>query len=219
MKRLLFIMLFIVAISRANIIQTGDAATIEPVENESETILVEDNLEKVEEEIVIAKPEEELEEEFEEEPEEVINYMTYAIPENRGFKSYMDYRAITNKSSQQFQLQKLYANTGDYGIRVVEDRYCIAVGTHFSASIGQYLDLILENGTVIPCVLADVKADIHTDSNNIVTLHNGCVSEFVVDTSSLHNTAKRMGDVSYCCEEWNSPVVEIVVYEQNVFDQ
>lgn len=229
MKRLLFIMLFIVAISGANIIQTGDAATIEPVENESETILVEDNLEKVEveEEIVIAKPEEEpeeeseeeLEEEPEEEPEEVINYMTYAIPENRGFKSYMDYRAITNKSSQQFQLQKLYANTGNYGIRVVEDRYCIAVGTHFSASIGQYLDLILENGTVIPCVLADVKADIHTDSNNIITLHNGCVSEFVVDTSSLHNTAKRMGDVSYCCEEWNSPVVEIVVYEQNVFDQ
>lgn len=67
-------------------------------------------------------------------------------------------------------------------------------------------------------MLADVKADIHTDSNNIITLANGCVSEFVVYTPSLHNMAKRMGDVSYCCEEWKSPVVEIIVYEQNAFD-
>ena len=153
-----------------------------------------------------------------EEPVVVINCKTYEVPSNKGFKSYMDYRAITSTSSYQFQLQKLYASTNDCGIRVVNDRYCIAVGTHFGAEIGQYLDLILENGTVIPCVLSDIKADIHTDENNIVTLHNGCVSEFIVDTSSLYNMSKLMGDVSYCYEEWRSPVVQVVVYEQNVFN-
>lgn len=212
MKKLLFIVLLVAVISKASIIQTGDATMIEPVE--SETILVEDNLNKVVEEVEVKEPVEEFEEH-----EEVINYTKYTLPENSGFKSYMDYRAITNTGSQQFQLQNLYTNTGNYGIRMTDGRYCVAIGTHFNAVIGQYLDLILENGIIIPCVLADVKADIHTESNNIVTLHNGCVSEFVVDTPSLHNTAKIMGDISYCCEEWNSPVVEIIIYEQNVFNQ
>jgi hypothetical protein len=213
MKRVLFIALLIAIIIRIVIVQTGIAATIPPV---TDTTVQEEIAEEYQEP---EEPEKEVEEEQEiKEPEEVINYTTYDIPENRGFKSYMDYRTITSTGSKQFQLQNLYANTGDYGIRMVNDRFCIAVGTHFDAQIGQYLDLILENGSVIPCVLADVKADIHTESNNIVTLHNGCVSEFVVYTPSLHNMAKRMGDVSYCCEEWKSPVVEIIVYEQNAFD-
>lgn len=213
MKRVLFIALLIAIIIRIVIVQTGIAATIPPV---TDTTVQEEIAEEYQEP---EEPEKEVEEEQEiKEPEEVINYITYNIPENKGFKSYMDYRTITSTGSKQFQLQNLYANTGDYGIRMVDDRFCIAVGTHFDAQIGQYLDLILENGSVIPCVLADVKADIHTDSNNIITLANGCVSEFVVYTLSLHNMAKRMGDVSYCCEEWKSPIVEIIVYEQNAFD-
>ena len=148
-----------------------------------------------------------------------IEYTSYDVPKSTGFKSYMDYRTVTNKTSNQYKLINLYTNTGNYGIRMVDDRYCIAVGTYFTTEIGQYLDLILENGTIIPCVLTDIKADIHTDSSNIMTLANGCVSEFVVDTKSLHTTAKRMGDISYCCKEWNSPVVEIIVYNQNVFDE
>lgn len=211
MKKLLFIILLIAAISIAGIVRIGNSIVVESeegiitlTETKAEVEIVETNTEQP---VII------------EELEEVINYRTYAIPKNKGFKSYMDYRAITNKKSKQFQLQSLYTNTGDYGIRMVNDRYCIAVGTHFGTAIGQHLDLILENGTVIPCILADVKADVHTESNNIVTLHNGCVSEFVVDTPLLHNTAKIMGDISYCHEMWKSPVVEIVVYEQNVFNQ
>lgn len=146
-----------------------------------------------------------------------IDYTTYSIPENTGFKSYMDYKYITSSNSFQYKLQTLYAYTGDYGIRMVDDRYCIAIGTYFGVNVGQYLDLILENGTVIPCVLSDIKADIHTDETNIVTLLNGCVSEFVIDTDYLDTTAKKMGDISYCMDEWKSTVVQIKIYNKNIF--
>ena len=147
------------------------------------------------------------------------DYQLFKVPSNKGFKSYMDYRCITSTSSLQYKLQNIYANTGNYGIRTVNGRYCIAVGSHFTSDIGQYLDLILENGTVIPCILADQKADIHTDSNNIVTMHNGCVSEFVIDSDCLNKFAMRDGDISSCTNEWDSPVVEIKVYDKNVFNE
>lgn len=154
--------------------------------------------------------------EVEESPE--MKSKIYKVPENTGFKSYMDYRTITAKNSYQYKLQDQFAYTGNYGIRMVEGRYCIAVGTYFTTDVGCYIDLVLENGTVIPCILADVKADIHTDKMNIASLYNGCVSEFIVDTPSLHKIAKRNGSISYCCEEWKSHVAEIIVYEKNIFD-
>ena len=151
--------------------------------------------------------------------DKIIGYTEYDVPSTSGFKSYMDYRAITSTSSHQYKLQNRYAETGDYGIRMVNGRYCVAVGSRFTSNIGQYFDLILENGTVIPCVLADQKANTHTDSNNIVTMHNGCMSEFVVDSNSLHNCAKKYGDVSRCNENWDSPVSIVKVYNKNVFDE
>lgn len=31
---------------------------------------------------------------------------------------------------------------------------------------------------------ADQKADVDTDSDNIITKHNGCMSEFIVDSDA-----------------------------------
>lgn len=145
-------------------------------------------------------------------------YQEYQIPHNRGFKSYMSFRAITSKSSPQYILQNQYAYTGEFGIRQVDERFCIAIGTFSNARVGTYVDLILENETIIPCIVSDFKSVQHTDSSNKITSHNGCVSEFLIDISSLHTTAKRMGDISYCMEEWKSPVKIIKVYEKNIFD-
>ena len=146
------------------------------------------------------------------------SYQEYTIPSNSGFKSYMSYLAITSKSSPQYKLQNQFAYTGQYGIRQVDGRFCVAIGTFSNATVGTYVDLILENGIVIPCIVGDFKANVHTDSSNIITVHNGCVSEFLVDTSSLHTTAKKMGNISYCESGWNSPVKSIRVYDKNVFN-
>ena len=147
---------------------------------------------------------------------EKLNYRDYTVPITSGFKSYMPYTAITSKSSPQYKLQQI-AYTGTYGIRQYDNRYCVAIGTAFNADVGTYFDLILANGTVIPCIVADIKADRHTDSNNMITIANGCLTEFIVDSSALNKNAKRMGDISYCNEDWDSRVEKIRVYDKNVF--
>lgn len=144
--------------------------------------------------------------------DEEVSYKEYEVPNTSGFKSYMSYKTITSTNSKQYKLQQ-QAYTGDYGIREVDGRYCVAIGSYFTSEIGTLFDLVLENGTVIPCILADQKADRHTDSKNIVTTHNGCMSEFVVDMSSLQSSAKLHGDMSYVNDEWDSPVEYLRVYE------
>ena len=166
--------------------------------------------EKVEEIVEVVETEQQI--------EDTCNYQEHSIPSNRGFKSYMSYKSITSKSSPQYKLQNQFAYTGQYGIRQVDGRFCVAIGTFTSARVGTYIDLVLENGTIIPCIVSDFKANIHTDSSNIITVHNGCVSEFLVDKNSLHATSKKMGDVSYCEDGWKSPVKSIRVYDKNVFD-
>ena len=141
----------------------------------------------------------------------------YEIPNYRGFKAYMSY-ALFSHSSDQYLVQELAATNSD-GLRVVDDRYCIAIGTHFDTEIGQYIDLILENGTVISCIVGDKKAPQHTDPSNIFSLGSGCASEFIVDTSAIHQEVKQRGDVSLNKPEWESPVVEIRVYENNVLEE
>lgn len=140
-------------------------------------------------------------------------YKEFGVPKTSGFKSYMSYKCITSTSSPQYKLQKNEAYTGKYGIRQVYGRYCVAIGSHFTDKIGTLFDLVLENGTIIPCILADQKADEDTDSRNIVTKHNGCLSEFVIDSNTLNRSARQHGDISYCTKEWNSPVESIRIYE------
>lgn len=131
------------------------------------------------------------------------------------FKSYERYTALTNTSSWQYRLQQI-AYTGDYGIRMYDGRYCIAVGSGVGASGGQYIDLVLENGVVIPCIVGDFKADSDTDAANLAT-GNGCVSEFIVDMSTLHEYARTSGNISDVESTWNSPVVEFRIYETYAF--
>ena len=125
---------------------------------------------------------------------------------------------MTKKSSDQYKLQHGYAYTGQYGIRMVNGRYCIAVGTGVCKKVGQYIDVILENGTWIPCIMADQKADQHTDKKyHITTVHNKCVCEFYLD--DILPRIKECGDVSRACPEWQSPVCEFRVYPVNVFEE
>lgn len=150
-------------------------------------------------------------------------YQIYLAPYTNGNKTYMPYmiyksgkyKSIFSTSSIQYKLQQ-YCYTGEYGIRQYRNRFCVALGSAFGLSIGQYFDLILENGEVISCIMADQKADIHTDASNIITVFSGCMSEFIVDKSYLNSTAKRMGDISYCTNAWKSRVAEVKVYDKYV---
>lgn len=146
------------------------------------------------------------------------NYIEYNLPENNGFKSFMPYQTISDKSSSQYKLQTEYAYTGNYGIRMVNNRYCVAIGTKFGLEIGTYFDLLLENGEAIKCIIADVKDDKDTDYDNIITIENGCVCEFIVDINHIPSDVKINGDISYCCNEWNSSSISIKMYDKNIFN-
>ena len=143
-------------------------------------------------------------------------YWYFSMPNNSGFKSYMSYKAISSKNSPQYILQSNHAYTGNYGIRQVNGRYCVAVGTALNVSIGTYIDLILENETVIPCIVADIKSNAHTKADNLTTASNGCVSEFVVETGALPSQVTSRGNISCANDTWNSPVSTIKIYDKNV---
>lgn len=144
-------------------------------------------------------------------------YEIYDVPKYSGFKSWMPHD-LFGKSTNQYKLQQM-AYTGEYGVRYVEGYACIAVGTFANTKIGQRIDLVLENGTVIQCVMADEKSDRHTEPNRMITTHSNCCSEFVIDRNALDKYAKRDGDMSSACEEWDSPVVQFLIYEENLLDK
>ena len=143
---------------------------------------------------------------------EEIAYVELDAPKTDTIKTYMSYRAITSKSSRQYKLQNSLAYTDDNGLRMVNGRYCVALGSYYTTTIGQWVDIELENGEVIHGILADGKSDKHTDETNRICF-DGSVVEFVVDTKTLDKTAKKMGDISYL-NNWNSKVNSIKVYDK-----
>lgn len=136
----------------------------------------------------------------------------YTINGHNGSKSFMGYKTITDKSSNQYSLQQ-QAYTDEEGFRKIEDRYCVAIGTAFNAEVGQYFTVELENGEIIECIIGDIKANKDTDKSNVFSKY-GCCLEFIVDTKQLNVIIKKSGDCSSLCEEWDSPCVKYIIYDE-----
>lgn len=100
------------------------------------------------------------------------------------------------------------------GFMKLDNRYLIAVGSRFGTKIGQYLDLVLENGVVIPCIMGDLKADQDTDLTHTFTYHSSCCSEFIIDEHTIRSDIFERGNASLKMSLWDSPVVSVIVYEQ-----
>jgi hypothetical protein len=137
-----------------------------------------------------------------EEPIDTYNE-TIEIPslnnKDSSFKSYMDYRTITDRTSKQWGLQQK-AYTDSNGLRRVGNYYCVALGTSLGGQVGDVFGITFDNGSRIEVILADIKDDRHTDtSNSFVELGGDRVNvvEFIVDTHRLPYLARVMGDISY----------------------
>lgn len=145
-----------------------------------------------------------------EQPETYEVIKEYPITDGNTTKTVLPYKAF-GKNTKQAKLQSL-CQTNEVGLRVYDGRFTIAVGTYFDTAVGQYFDLVLENGTVIPCIMGDLKADIHTDSRGLFTEASGCMTEFIVDRTYLPNK----NSATYCYDDWNSKVVNVIVYNKFV---
>ena len=141
----------------------------------------------------------------------------YLIIGHSGKKTFMGYTTITDKTSKQYTLQEK-AYTDELGFRKIGDRYCVAIGTAFNANVGQYFNAELENGTIIKCIVGEIKDDKDTDINNVFT-KNGCCLEFIVDTKILDPSVKFSGDCSSLCDEWDSLCLQFIIYELNILQK
>lgn len=143
-----------------------------------------------------------------------LYYVDMDTPSNNSFKSYMDADCITAKSTPQYKLKSKYV-LGNYGVWTVDGRYCIAVGSYYTTTIGTYIDLVMENGSIVPCILADCKADNDTDWTNRQN-PNGSIAEFVVNSSSLPSSVRGQhgsGSLSSAGSELDGEIRYIRVYK------
>jgi len=126
-------------------------------------------------------------------------------------KCFMDYRTITDPDSFQYTLQ-LMATTDENGFRKIDGRYCVAVGTYYSSFCGSLLDITLENGTVIKCIVGDIKQDIHTDELHMYATASDNLVEFIIDDSIIPVECKLHGDMSYV-NNFNGKVTGVKIVE------
>lgn len=139
-------------------------------------------------------------------------YISVGLPEDAdgSFKTYMDYKKITNKSSRQWHLQQL-AYTDSEGFRKFNDNYLVAVGTYYADEVGKEFRVTLDSGIVFHAMVGDIKQDIHTDANNQYVTINGNILEFIVDVDKLDELTRKLGDVSNSGLEGSIIKIEEVV--------
>ena len=93
---------------------------------------------------------------------------------------------------------------------MVDGRYCIAVASSYASTIGTKIDVVLESGKIIKCVLGDQKADADTDSMNRYHLTDGSYVEFIVSRALMDEQAKVSGSFN-CISDFEGVIKEIRV--------
>ena len=97
-------------------------------------------------------------------------------------------------------------------------RYCVALGTYWCGAhpehIGRCVDVYMVNGSVLHCVLADVKRTEDTiNAGNRYGAINYDVLEFIVDGKALPEAVRYYGDVSKAGEQFVGDAECMVVFD------
>ena len=149
------------------------------------------------------------------------------------FKSFMDYKAITDKSTPNYNFTHENANfhVGKSGLTYYQDGEntypVVAVGSGISDKIGQLIEVTLDNqghSNTLRCVIGDQKDDGDTDpTTHTVHKNDHSVVEFLVDYNRLKEanpTAVSMGDLTYLNNsQFNlkGSVAKVQVLDQNFY--
>lgn len=130
--------------------------------------------------------------------------------EHTDFKSFMDYRKITNEASAQYQL--IYSDSiiiGDDGLLYSGEHIGIAMGSRYG-EIGDKFIITLDTGKQFKAIKLDEKDDSHT-YNGCHHRTDGSVVEFVIDKDKAANSYSRailMGDFNEV-DAFNGTVIRI----------
>lgn len=107
-------------------------------------------------------------------------------------KPFEDYRAITDKSSQAYQLVATL-NIGEHGLLYTSDGYIAIALSGQYGGIGTKYQVTLSSGMVINVIIADIKSQSHLTNN--CTDSNGAMIEFVTDSSQLPSEVWQTGSL------------------------
>ena len=134
-----------------------------------------------------------------------MEYTSLGVPSvDSSFKTWMSYRAVTNKKSPQYRLINTCGWADNEGfmrcssekeLGIDQDYYMIALGSYYGTNIGTKYRITLSTGKVFYGILADCKADKHTNKTNQYAKNNDVV-EFLVDTRKLNSGVKYHGNVN-----------------------
>lgn len=152
------------------------------------------------------------------EPKLTVRYISLGVPSiNSSFKTWMSYKAVTNKNSPQYKFihtwgwvdnEGFMRCSGERDLGIDQDYYLVALGSYYGTTIGTKYRITLNTGKVFYAALADCKANRHTNSTNQYVPKNGNVVEFLVDTSKLNKNVKIMGSANVY-EPLNGSVIKI----------
>lgn len=120
---------------------------------------------------------------------------TLPLPEGvKGeFKSCMDWKKITDKTSKQWELQQK-AYTDEEGFRRVGKYYLVAIGMGYTNTIGDTFKIKI-GGKTKHYMIGDVKYE-GTDPTHRYHLTDGSIVEFIVDDEVMDPVAIKNGDMS-----------------------
>ncbi len=132
-------------------------------------------------------------------------YIELGVPNiDSSFKSYMDYRCITNTSSPQYRYISRWGWSdwdgfmrcdAERDLGIESDYYLIAMGSYYGTEIGTKYRITTDTGNVFYGVLADCKANCDTNITHQYS-HNNDVIEFIVDSSCLDRNVKLFGSAN-----------------------
>lgn len=143
---------------------------------------------------------------------EKVEGVTVTLPEGLGsIHTYMGWQCITAVDSRQYKLRTAAGmNFDEEGFAKIGDRYVVAVTTTFG-NVGDYIDVYQEDGTVIKCIIGDIKSQGDAGCTKWGHDNGQCVVEFVVDKSSWYgNRMHSNPGTSSCHPEWKQNITKIV---------
>ena len=135
-----------------------------------------------------------------------VTYTELGVPNiNSSFKTYMDYRCVTNTSSPQYKFINTWGWVDDNGFLrcsgesdfgVTDNYYVVAMGSYYSTTPGDKFRITTDTGNVFYTAIGDLKDDRHTNSTHQYTIGTNDILEFLVYTPTLLRDVKFHGSAN-----------------------
>jgi len=103
------------------------------------------------------------------------------------FKSYMDFRTITNHSSTQWKLQQVATTDKNFGVRLIDNKYIMVAMSAQYGPVGTKYLISFDSGKSINAIVGEQKQEPCQASD-------GSMIEFIIDVAVTPKSILRSGN-------------------------